>query len=272
MRQSRRRVSTSEETPTTSTPARGRAGARSRREAPKEETSNRFSRRPSRATASQSDGEEKEDFTDDTVQREMRSGWSAVQERKERNEALDEARKKELQEFYLQTDEEAEIQLLVDEPIVVEGHNIKNRYGRFQFEPCQKFTQKHCLMCQEGIKLSWKAAFKILDFRGSWDKDKKEFKYDKPVEKIWLTSPTLAAQLNAFFEKRKSKPSELSLLITAAGSGKSKTHNIQLALDEDDRMVPTEKGYVEQKATLLEALQPKDDTALEAMGFEAPQY
>jgi len=284
MPRSRRGVSAPEETPQHATSARRRGGepsgrrgsARSRMEE-EEPSSNRFERsagraRPSRGASKEDDSHLIDDTLDGEVV-EMQAGWNVIAERKAKNDALDEERKNRLSDFFLMEDEEAEIQLINDEPISVEGHMVRNRYGRMVFEPCQKHTQKHCLMCQDGIKTQWRAAVKILDFRGEYDKDKKAFKWDKPVEKLWLLNMTLAAQLSGFLSKKShKKPSEISILISRSGSGKATSYNIQPLLGDDDRPVPPTLGYKETKATLRQALQPKSDDALEAMGFSAGDY
>lgn len=267
---------------------RGSARARlgSEAEDHEEESNNRFERSPRRGRssepggtpsrgrrASSSPGQEDFDMSDEEQDSpHAGKGWALVKERKERMEQLDEERKNRLSDFYLAEGEEAPIQFLDDEPYVLEGHMVRTRSGRFSFEPCQLHTQRHCLMCQKGIKKTWRAGFKVLDFRGNFDREKREFKYDEPVEKLWLVGQKLASQLDGFFSKKSQKPSELSLLVSSSGSGTSKSYNISLDVGDDGRMVPPERNFEEKKATLEESLQPKTDKALEAMGFEPGDF
>ena len=105
-------------------------------------------------------------------------GWGAVAKRQadiaEKREAVENA----VRDFWLKSDETATIQFLQDEPYCYDAHQVKDKKGNWTIVPCQLNTGRHCVLCSEGVKQTWRAAFKILDYRGSWDSEKKRFKYD----------------------------------------------------------------------------------------------
>lgn len=202
-----------------------------------------------------------------------KSGWAEVAKRQAEQEAQREAReslKDRPREFWIRSGESAIIQFLQDEPYVFDGHSIENRFKKFEFQPCQLTKQRHCLMCREGLKMNWRAAFTIIDYRGSWVKGKKdgEGSYDgKPVERLWIVSQTLLGQIQAKAERSKKPLSEMVFEITRTGAGKNDTsYNLDIAFDEDDRrMEPMEW---DKEINIRKALEPLDDEQLEALGFE----
>lgn len=201
------------------------------------------------------------------------NGWAAVikkQEEYEKVKELQESQKDRPNEFWLKAGESAHIQLLHDEPYTFDCHSIKDKFGNFKTVPCQLSAQKHCLMCREGLKLGWKGAYKILDYRGTWDKEKKRFKHDKPVEKLWVVNMTQIGLLQAQKEKRKKDLDELVLEISRTGKGKNDTsYNFELALDDqDNRIRPIE--FEEQYPSARKLMQPLSDEELEVLGFEKP--
>lgn len=198
-----------------------------------------------------------------------KNGWAEVARRRkeyEEKQALLADDEGKLREFWLKAGEVAIVQFLDEEPYIFDGHQIKDKNGKFGFEPCQLSVQKHCLMCRDGIKQSWKAAFRILDYRGSWDKDKEKFKWDEPVEKMWITNMTLLNLLSAVRSKRDKPLTELVLEITRTGSGKQNTtYMIEQAFDTDDnKMKPIPWSSEKQ---VKESVKPKSDEALTMLGF-----
>ena len=201
------------------------------------------------------------------------NGWAAVakrQEESEKRKELQEAEGDRPREFWLKAGENANIQLLHDEPYTFDCHSIKDKFGNFKTIPCQLSVQKHCLMCTEGLKMGWKGAYKVLDFRGTWDKEKKRFKNDKPVEKIWLVNMTILGQLQAQSVKRKKPLDEMVLNISRTGKGKNDTsYNFEPATDDDDnRMRPID--FDEEFPSVKTLMKPLSDDALELLGFEKP--
>lgn len=202
------------------------------------------------------------------------NGWAAVAEKQqeyEREKERREAENDKPREFWLKAGERAVIQFLHDEPYTFNGHSIKNKHGDFKFEPCQLDRQKYCLMCRDGIKQTWKAAFKILDYRGTWDKDKKKFKWDKPIEKIWVVNMTILGALTNQRDKRKKELTEMVLEVSRTGKGKKDTsYNFEPALDEDDeRMKPIR--HKEEFDDVSELVVSKKDEELIDLGFDAPE-
>lgn len=195
-------------------------------------------------------------------------GWGGVARRKKESEAR--AKESEgIKEFWLKEDEDAIVQFLDDEPVCVDGHSIKDDRGNWDFQVCQLEAHKHCLMCRAGIKKTWKAAFKILDMRGEWDKDKKKYKNNKPIEKLWYVNQTAAEQLHALKDKKKRNLSEMVIEVSRTGSGKATAYNFAVALDEDDKRIPTVEWEPKYPSTKKLAV-PLDDETLEAKGFSAP--
>lgn len=194
------------------------------------------------------------------------SGWGNLANRKKQIE--DSKDEDSIRDFWLADGETAQVQFITDEPYCVDGHNVKTDAGKWGFEVCQLMEQRHCLMCRTGIKKTWKAAFKVLDYRGTWDTDKKKFKHDKQVEKLWLVGSTIAEQLKAITDKRGKPLTEMVLEISRSGSGKSVSYNFEPAFDKDDKkLIPVE--WEEEYPELEELVVPKNDAKLEARGFSA---
>lgn len=193
------------------------------------------------------------------------TGWGNLANRKKQIDAA-KSDDDSIRDFWLAEGETAIIQVLTDEPYCVDGHNIKTDAGKWGFEVCQLLEQRHCVMCRAGLKKTWKAAFKVLDYRGTWDKDKKKFKNDKQVEKLWPVGSTLAEQLKAIVDKRGRALSSMVLEVSCSGSGKAKTYNFETAFDKDDKkLIPIE--WEEEYPSLEELVTPKTDEKLEARGF-----
>ena len=210
--------------------------------------------------------------TDRSSEREGRKsstqGWGAVAKRQaevaERREELENT----CREFWLKADESATIQFLQDEPYCYDAHQVKDGRGKWATVPCQLNTGRHCVLCSKGVKQTWKAAFKILDYRGSWDKDKKKFKYDKPVERIWRVGTTIANQLKMIIEKRGKDLSEMVLEVTKSGSGTGSTYNFEQAFDDDDRRIKP-MDWDEQYPSAEELCQPPTEDEIDRMGYHS---
>lgn len=186
------------------------------------------------------------------------SGWGKVATKVKMNE---EASSASLNEFWISDGESAEIQILNKDPFCLDGHTI-NHKGKYPFEPCQLSTQRHCVLCQEGEKKTWKAVFKILDYRGSWDKDKERFKHDEPVEKLWLVGSTLAEKLKTFLDKKGKDADEIVIEITRSGKGKTTSYNFEYAWDEDAERPMKTVSWDSDTDDLEEIMAPKSDEYL----------
>lgn len=226
---------------------------------------------PKPEVAKKSRRDEDDDTPAPRAKKSTGSGWGAVAAKKKEGDASkaqQELNANKLREVKIKDGETAVIQFLDDEPYCMDGHNVKDARGYWGFQPCQLAVQKHCLMCSDNIRLGWKAAFKVLDYRGAWDKDKKDFKHDgTPVEKIWMVSATVAQQINSQVERRGKPLTQLMFEVTRTGSGaKDTSYNFEPAVDEDDvRMKPIKHR---SKHEIADQLEPLDDDALESMGFE----
>lgn len=194
------------------------------------------------------------------------NGWGAVAKRQadiaERKENAENA----VREFWLKPDESAIIQFLQDEPYCFDAHQVKDKKGNWQIVPCQLNTGRHCVLCSEGVKQTWRAAFKIIDYRGSWDKDKRKFTYDKPIEKIWKVGSTIAQQLKQIVDKKGKDLTEMVFEVTRSGSGKDSSYNFEQAFDDDDRKMKP-KDWEEQTPTAEELCQPPTEDEIDEAGY-----
>lgn len=203
----------------------------------------------------------------DSLNEERKSnGWGAVARRQaileEKQKSLDTRPK----DFFLMAGESAVVQFLQDEPYCFDAHRVKDKRGNWTIVPCQLNTGKHCLMCTQGVKLTWQAAFKVLDYRGSWDKDKKCFKNDEPVEKIWKVGSVLANQLKQLITKKGKDLTEMVLEVSRSGQGKDATYNFEQAFDDDDKKLRP-ITYKEKFPSTEECCQPPTDDEIDARGL-----
>lgn len=197
-------------------------------------------------------------------------GWGAVAKRQadiaEKREAVENA----VRDFWLKSDETATIQFLQDEPYCYDAHQVKDKRGNWTIVPCQLNTGRHCVLCSEGVKQTWRAAFKILDYRGSWDSEKKRFKYDTPVEKIWKVGSTIAQQLKQIVDKKSKELTEMVFEVTRSGSGKDSSYNFEQAFDDDDRkMKPMD--WDEQTPSAEELCQPPTEDEIDERGYTSAE-
>lgn len=121
--------------------------------------------------------------------------------------------------FYLREGDSAEIQFIEHEPVMVRAHSVEIRPRFWRFFPC---IGEGCPLCIDGTTPSFRVVFNVVDFRGTWDRDKGAFD-GKPIVKIWWMSGTTAA----VFEKLSHK--ELGLNgykyeVTRFGSGSTTTY------------------------------------------------
>lgn len=217
---------------------------------PEEQPSRRGSRRSSSRASSPS--------RDSGKSASAATGWDAVVEKKEE---LDERRNDSYgpRDFWLLDGETAVIQPLQDEPYCFDAHRVKVR-GKWTHEPCQLTHYKTCQFCDDQVPASWRAAIKVLDYRGNWDKDAKEHKWDAEIVKAWQLSHTVALQLKEFIDRRNKPLSKMVLEVTRSGSGKKTSYNIALALDDDDQVMQplSSREYEDEFNDISEYFQPRD--------------
>lgn len=193
-------------------------------------------------------------------------GWGALAKRQFELAKKDEENRNSVREFWLKPDESAIIQFLQDEPYCFDAHQVKDKKGKWTLVPCQLNTQRHCVLCSDGIKQTWRAAFKVLDYRGSWDSDKKKFTYDNPVEKIWKVGSTIAQQLRQIVDKKGKNLTEMVFEVTRSGSGKDSSYNFEQAFDDRDRkMRPME--WDEKTPSAEELCQPPTEDEIDEKGY-----
>lgn len=194
------------------------------------------------------------------------NGWGAVAKRQADIAERKEAAENSVRDFWLKSDESAIIQFLQDEPYCFDAHQVKDKKGNWTIVPCQLNTSRHCVLCSEGVKQTWRAAFKILDYRGTWDKGKKRFKNDKPIEKIWKVGSTIANQLKQLVDKKGKDLTEMVFEVTRSGSGKDSSYNFETALYDDDRIIkPMEWDEVSPSAE--ELCQPPSEDEIDEAGY-----
>lgn len=206
--------------------------------------------------------------SDDSKGSRKTQGWGAVAKRQadiaERRDAADSA----IRDFWLKSDESAVIQFLQDEPFCFDAHQVKDRSGNWAIVPCQLNTGRHCVLCSDGVKQTWRAAFKIIDYRGSWDSEKKKFRNDKPVEKLWKVGATIAQQLKQIVDKKGKPLTEMVFEVTRSGSGKDSSYNFEIAFDDDDKKLrPIEWEEVAPSAEDL--CQPPTEDEIDEKGYSS---
>ena len=196
------------------------------------------------------------------------TGWGAVALRAtEVKERQEEAGNK-VREFWIKSGETANVQFLHDEPYCFYAHQVKDKNGRWHVVPCQLNTQDSCTLCQQGVKQTWKAAFKILDFRGKWDKDKKKFVGGDPNEKIWLVGTTVAQQIKQFIDRKGKALTEMVVEVSRSGEGKDSTYNFGVALDDDDRKIKP-LDWDSETPDAEELCQPPTDDEIDEQGYDS---
>lgn len=195
-------------------------------------------------------------------------GWGAVVKRQDDIAKAKESAEKDVREFWLKGGESAQIQFLQDEPYCYDAHTVKDKHGKWTTVPCQLNTKKHCLLCTEGSKQTWKAAFMILDYRGTWNKEKSKFNKDEKIVKIWKVGATIANQLKQQIDKRGKDLTKMVFEVSRSGDGKDSTYNFEPAFDEDDddvKLVPVKfkEGFPEAE----ELCQPFTEDEMDDMGL-----
>lgn len=208
-----------------------------------------------------------EDEDTRSSRRERKSqGWGAVAKRQADIAERKAEMENKVRDFWLKPDESAIIQFLQDEPYCFDAHQVKDKNGNWTIVPCQLNTGRHCVLCSDGVKQTWRAAFKIIDYRGNWDKDKKKFKNDEPIEKIWKVGSVIAQQLKQIVDKKGKDLTEMVFEVTRSGSGKDSSYNFEQAFDEHDhRMKP--KDWEEQTPSAEELCQPPTEDEIDERGY-----
>lgn len=195
---------------------------------------------------------------------EKKQGWAAVARRRAEVEERAEIAKTAVRDFFISTGKTAIIQFLQDEPYCFDSHSVEDKWGNFKKAACQCMTKKRCSMCSENWKKSWSAAFKVLDYRGTWDKEAKEFKYDEKVEKLWVVGTMTAQKLQQISEKRGKELSEMVFEVTNNGKG---DYNFEAAFDEDDVKLKPVK-WEEELASAEDCCQPPTDEEIDEREYK----
>lgn len=208
-----------------------------------------------------------EDEDTRSSRRERKSqGWGAVAKRQADIAERKAEMENKVRDFWLKPDESAIIQFLQDEPFCFDAHQVKDKNGNWTIVPCQLNTGRHCVLCSDGVKQTWRAAFKIIDYRGNWDKDKKKFKNDEPIEKIWKVGSVIAQQLKQIVDKKGKDLTEMVFEVTRSGSGKDSSYNFEQAFDEHDRRMKP-KDWEEQTPSAEELCQPPTEDEIDERGY-----
>lgn len=208
-----------------------------------------------------------EDEDTRSSRRERKSqGWGAVAKRQADIAERKAEMENKVRDFWLKPDESAIIQFLQDEPYCFDAHQVKDKNGNWTIVPCQLNTGRHCVLCSDGVKQTWRAAFKIIDYRGNWDKDKKRFKNDEPIEKIWKVGSVIAQQLKQIVDKKGKDLTEMVFEVTRSGSGKDSSYNFEQAFDEHDRRMKP-KDWEEQTPSAEELCQPPTEDEIDERGY-----
>jgi hypothetical protein len=192
------------------------------------------------------------------------SGWERLKQKAQEKSSGDLAK-----ELIIKSGEQAIIQVLENDPYVFDAHVVKAS-GRYPTLTCQKEGQAHCLMCNAGLKKTTKAAFRVLDYRGEWDKDRNKYKWGSPTERVWVMSTPVAMQLLEFVSKKGKKLSQIVLDISKSGKKTSTRWNFEIAVDDKTDKIMKPVDWEVEMAALEVVLAPKEDDELIALGFENP--
>lgn len=209
---------------------------------------------------------EEDDDTRSSRRERKSQGWGAVAKRQADIAERKAEMENKVRDFWLKPDESAIIQFLQDEPYCFDAHQVKDKNGNWTIVPCQLNTGRHCVLCSDGVKQTWRAAFKIIDYRGNWDKDKKKFKNDEPIEKIWKVGSVIAQQLKQIVDKKHKDLTEMVFEVTRSGSGKDSSYNFEQAFDEHDRRMKP-KDWEEQTPSAEELCQPPTEDEIDERGY-----
>jgi len=134
--------------------------------------------------------------------------WDEIMNMKGKGEGGDGGFNKMNTNFFLKDGEEIDIVVLDENPVIFWGHVIKceSEKGQtfYRTEQCQKSEQDYCVLCESDNPSVSKAkniiAFRVLDSRGSWDKNLNNGKGGLdgvPAPKIFLTPLYLAKQFKS---------------------------------------------------------------------------
>lgn len=126
--------------------------------------------------------------------------------------------------FFLQDGEKIDIVLLDNDPILFGGHSIKCKSDAgktfYRIEQCQKSEQEYCVLCESDNSAVSKAksiiAFRVLDSRGSWVKDKGLDGI--PAPKIFLTPLYLAKQIKTLLDDAEGELRDKVLQLSKSGN------------------------------------------------------
>lgn len=193
------------------------------------------------------------------------TGWDKVAAKKK---LADERSTSGFSTIMLRDGESARIQFLDDDPYCFNGHQSKALFGNWYVKVCQLERKKYCMMCEKGLKTIWFAAFRVLDFRGDWDKEKECFKGGEPVERVLQIKNPTAIQLKGMKERYGKRLTELVLDYTRTGAGATDTkYNFERAVDEKTEIMVKPKVWKTKMQPLREIMLPPSDNALVASGF-----
>jgi hypothetical protein len=189
-------------------------------------------------------------------------GWQAFANKKTAAAEQQERAANSLREVYLKDGDEVMIQFLDDEPLCLDMHMVKNQHDRFETLTCGKSNRRTCDLCDRKASTVWRAAFKVLDYRGEWDKDNKEWKHDKPVEGYILVNQKTAGIIENNRKRRGSLLNDVFIYTRIGGGSTDTTYNLEVARDEHDNKIKPKMGFKEEKASVDVALAPITDTAM----------
>lgn len=195
------------------------------------------------------------------------SGWGDVMKKKKQIETAKKMKGNRpayldiRNKFMVKDEETVRIQILNDEPVCVDGCNIP---GDFDFYVSRKNVDRTCPLVEHGLKPTFRAGFKVLDYRGKYDKDKRKHIGGEPEEKYWLVSNTVATQLHALMKRKGTPLTEMVLDVTRSGSDKNTTYNFEVATDRKGMVEPIE-DYEETLPSLKKVLKPLSRADLEAV-------
>lgn len=195
------------------------------------------------------------------------TGWDAVANRKQETDSKKEFRKNrpaylDIKNRFIISDGETVygMQFFNDAPVCVNGANVP---PNFDFYVTRLEVERSCPLKEKGLKIIWRAGFKVLDFRGNYDSKAKKYKEDGPVERIWLVSNTVANSLLALQNKKGKKLTQMVLDVTRTGNDKNTTYAFEISRDDNDELIPLDTLPKEVLPSLETMLTPLPRQTLE---------
>lgn len=139
--------------------------------------------------------------------------------------------------FFLRDGESAYVQFVDNVPFIFAGHGLKMTSKRgstyYITEACQKSTKRSCVLCSSSNSrvsdMRQYIAFRLIDYRGTYDTKTKKVDSDVPAPSIFLTPKGLAMQLKQIIDDNGGDITDKLIKLTK----NEKNYNAQVVVEKD---------------------------------------